>query len=113
MKKKFTILIFVLFSVDILYAMPLQVPNYDPFKNTQVILKQKVKRDIIPKSQRYTLYGIFGEKVNINGTFYSLGDRVQGCEISNINKEGVVLKCKHGFKNLYFLQKKIYEKVEK
>jgi hypothetical protein len=114
MKRAVWILAFV-FSLflELLEATPLKVPPYDPFKNTGVILKAKVKRDIITHKRAYILYGIFGDRANINGNFYRLGDKVGTCRLSSLSAKGVVLSCRKGVKKLYFLNQKIYKTVEK
>jgi len=112
MRKSIVFIALLIFHVS-LYAQPLKVPDYDPFKQTEKILNKKVKISTAVKPKReYILYAIYDQKVNINGKFYTLGEKVGRCNLWKIMQEQVLLKCHNKIKRVGFLSKKTYKRVE-
>jgi len=105
--------IFVISTLS-LYAKPLAVPHYDPFGQTQKILSKKITPSTqVRRKKSYTLYAIYDDKVNINGNFYTVGERVGSCTLWKILQEKVLLHCHKKIKTIEFIRKKSYKRVEK
>jgi len=102
-----------LIVIDLCATVPLKVPNYDPFRQTEKILKKHVSlTKSIKTRSTYVLYAIYDDKVNINGRFYTLGDRIGSCHLWRIMKERVILRCHRSIKTLKFTRKKTYKREE-
>jgi len=112
--KIYSLILLVIALTVTIEAEPLKVPNYDPFKQTQKILKKKrVVYKVKARKKGYTLYAIYDNKVNINGKFYRLGERIGSCSVWKIFEDKVLLKCHRKIKTLEFIKRKSYKRVGK
>jgi len=105
--------VFSLFALHLYAGEPLAVPNYDPFKQTEKILnKHNVVTTPLKQKKAYILYAIYDEKVNIDGRFYKIGDKVGRCNLWKIMQEKVLLQCHNKLKTVEFLTKRTYKRVD-
>jgi len=111
----FVLLFLSLFIVVQMDAKPLSVPAYDPFRQTQKILKTTpVVHNVVHKRKTYALYAIYDDKVNINGKFFRLGQKIDRyCSLLKIEEDRVLLKCQKNIKTVEFFTKKTYTRVGK
>ena len=111
--RKVVLSIFLLICYTNINAEFLKIPDYDPFKQTEKILKKHPINTSLNHKKEYILYAIYDNKVDINGKFYILGDRVdKQCTLWKIMQKRVLLQCKKKIKTVEFLTKKTYQRVE-
>ena len=69
-----------------------KLEKYDIFGNYIFNNKHILNTDTTAHQLMFQINAIFQNKVNINGEWYKLGDKIEGYKIVKINNEGIVLE---------------------